>query len=173
MSVDGMPLVGKLTPVFGRVLTATGFGKWGLAAGVSAGTILADRLLGRDNPWADTFSTERAKPLASATDFIKENANVGKHYVVDHAKRLRARNLDDLAAGEGAVVDADGEKVAAYRHPDGRVQAVSSLCTHLGCVVAFNDAELSWDCPCHGSRFGLDGRVLQGPAVSGLEPREL
>jgi glycine/D-amino acid oxidase-like deaminating enzyme/nitrite reductase/ring-hydroxylating ferredoxin subunit len=172
VSIDGMPFVGKLTPVFGRVYTATGFGKWGLAAGAAAGSMLADRLLGEDNEWAGAFDSERAKPLASATDFIKENANVGKRMVMDHARRFRARSVADLEPGEGGIVDAGGDKVAAYRHPDGQVQAVSTLCTHLGCVVGFNDAELSWDCPCHGSRFGLDGRVLQGPAVEPLDPRE-
>jgi glycine/D-amino acid oxidase-like deaminating enzyme/nitrite reductase/ring-hydroxylating ferredoxin subunit len=173
VSIDGMPFVGKLTPVFGRVYTATGFGKWGLAAGVAAGAMLSDRFGGKENAWASTFDSERAKPLASATDFIKDNANVGKRMVMDHAKRFRARRVEDLAPGEGGIVDADGDKVAAYRDRDGNVQAVSTLCTHLGCVVAFNDAELSWDCPCHGSRFGLDGRVLQGPAVAPLEEREI
>ena len=84
-----------------------------------------------------------------------------------------ARPLDSLAPGEGDIVGHNGEKVAAYRDEDGALTAVSARCTHLGCQVNWNSAERSWDCPCHGSRFAPDGRVLEGPAVHALERKPL
>jgi Rieske Fe-S protein len=86
----------------------------------------------------------------------------------DRVRSFRAPSIDDLPTGQGAIVDSDDGKVAAYRHQDGRVVAVSAICTHLGCHVAFNRAERTWDCPCHGSRFTIDGEVLEGPALDDL-----
>ena len=106
---------------------------------------------------------------ATLPTLAKENANVGMHFVGDRLRDVRPRSLDDLAPGEGAVVRHDGDTLAAYRDPDGEVTAVSPTCTHLFCHVRFNDAERSWDCPCHGSRFALDGTVIEGPAVRDLE----
>ena len=80
-----------------------------------------------------------------------------------------SRSLEDLAPGEGALVRHEGGTVAGYRDDDGRLRAVSPTCTHLWCLLAWNDAERSWDCPCHGSRFTPDGTVIEGPAVTDLE----
>jgi glycine/D-amino acid oxidase-like deaminating enzyme/nitrite reductase/ring-hydroxylating ferredoxin subunit len=173
MTADGVPYVGALTPVSKRVLYATGFAKWGLTNGAAAGLMLADRLLDRDNPWADTFDANRLKPLAQAKDLVKENVNVAMRFFGDRMRTPELRELDELAPGEGAIVSHGGKKLAAYRDEDGRLSAVSPVCTHLWCQVNWNSAERSWDCPCHGSRFDTDGRVLQGPAVEGLEPRPL
>jgi glycine/D-amino acid oxidase-like deaminating enzyme/nitrite reductase/ring-hydroxylating ferredoxin subunit len=173
VTADRMPYVGPVTPASERVLYATGFAKWGLANGVAAAMILTDLVAGRDNPWADTFRANRIKPLAQATDLVKENVNVAKRFFGDRLATARPRPVSELAPGEGDIVQVDGEKVAAYRRDDGTIEAVSAVCTHLGCQVAWNPAETSWDCPCHGSRFAPDGSILQGPAVDGLEPRPL
>ena len=134
MPADNLPFVGRLWPFSSRVLTATGFRKWGLAMGTAAAGILADQVLGRENSWAGTFSPMRLHPLAGGPELVKENANVGLHFVLDRVtKRGNPR------------------------------------CTHLGCLLDFNDAEQTWDCPCHGSRFALDGEVLEGPAVHPLD----
>lgn len=84
------------------------------------------------------------------------------------AHRQLADDTRSLANGHGTIPSLDGDKVAAYRDDDGKLHCVSTTCTHLGCHVAFNTAERTWDCPCHGSRFDIDGRVLQGPAVADL-----
>ena len=173
MTADGVPYVGALTPVSKRVLYATGFAKWGLTNGAAAALMLADRLLERDNPWAGTFDANRLKPLAQAKDLVKENVNVAMRFFGDRMRAPEVRSLEGLRAGEGAIVSHGGRKLAAYRHEDGRVSALSPVCTHLWCQVAWNPAERSWDCPCHGSRFDTEGRVLQGPAVEGLEQRPL
>jgi Rieske Fe-S protein len=132
--------------------------------------VLADALAGRPSPWAEVFDARRLNPVASAGELVRENVDVGRRFVVDRLKRLRAPSVERLAPGEGGIVDVDGRKVAACRDEDGTLHAVQASCTHLGCTVGWNAAERSWDCPCHGSRFTADGRMLDGPAVRDLEP---
>jgi len=172
MPADGMPYVGKLSPLARRVWTASGFKKWGFTNGAAAALMLADAIAGRENPWAGTFDSNRFKPVASAPALVKEQLSVGAHFFGDRLASPDVRSLDELAPGEGGIVKLDGDKVAAFRDDDGVVHAVSAICTHLYCQVGFNAAERSWDCPCHGSRFATDGTVIQGPAVSPLERRE-
>jgi glycine/D-amino acid oxidase-like deaminating enzyme/nitrite reductase/ring-hydroxylating ferredoxin subunit len=169
MPVDGVPFVGRMLPFQEGIWVATGFLKWGLTNGTAAALILADLIAGRENPWAGLFDATRIKPLASASEFVKENVNVGTHFVGDHLSPPDVRSFDEVPKGEGRLVRQGVKKVAAYRDDDGTLHAVSSVCTHLFCQVKWNSAERSWDCPCHGSRYGVDGRVLQGPAVKPLE----
>jgi glycine/D-amino acid oxidase-like deaminating enzyme/nitrite reductase/ring-hydroxylating ferredoxin subunit len=169
MPADGLPYIGPLWPLSSRLYTATGFRKWGLAQAPPAAELLRDLILDRPNPLRDVYDPRRLE-LRGAPSLIKENADVALHLVGDRVRK-RAAATDDLAPGEGHVVSRRGRQVAVARDDAGTLQAVSARCTHLGCIVGFNAAERSWDCPCHGSRFGLDGRVLQGPAVSPLSPR--
>ena len=101
-----------------------------------------------------------------------EIANTSRRFMADRIGRPKL-SLDALASGQGAVIKHGREKVAAYRDEQGQVHAVSAVCTHLQCVVDFNNAEKTWDCPCHGSRFDTNGEVVQGPAVERLEPKDL
>jgi glycine/D-amino acid oxidase-like deaminating enzyme/nitrite reductase/ring-hydroxylating ferredoxin subunit len=168
MPVDSLPYVGRMLPFQSGIWVATGFLKWGLTNATAAGLILADLIAGRDNPWAAVFDATRIKPVASAGEFVKENVNVAGHFFGDHLAPPDARSFDEVPRGEGRLVRRGPRKLAAYRDDDGALHVVSSTCTHLGCQVLWNGAERSWDCPCHGSRFGPDGRVLQGPAVKDL-----
>jgi len=172
VSADHVPFVGPVSPGRDRVLVATGFKKWGMSNGSAAGMMLADRIAGRDNPFADFFDTNRLNPKQSVKDLVKENANVVKRFIGDRL-RTETRSVSDLAPGEAAVLVEGSERVAVYRDEVGAVHAVSPLCTHMGCTVTWNTAETTWDCPCHGSRFTCDGAVIQGPAVKDLEPREV
>jgi glycine/D-amino acid oxidase-like deaminating enzyme/nitrite reductase/ring-hydroxylating ferredoxin subunit len=165
---DGLPMIGRLWPLSDRILTATGYGKWGLAQASAAAEILRDLVLGRDHPWTEVYDPNRVA-LRGAADLVKEIANVAEHFLLDRVRR-RAPADRTLAPGEGRVVSHRGRQVAVARDDAGRPHAVSARCTHLGCIVSYNDAEGSWDCPCHGSRFALDGGVLEGPAVRPLEP---
>lgn len=171
VTVDQLPLVGRITPFEERVLMATGFAKWGMTGGTAAAHLLADLVLGRENPYASLFGPSRLNLRASAGKLVRENAVAGAHFVGDRVKHPGRREIESLTPGEGDIVRLDGEKVAGYRDDDGTLFAVSPTCTHLGCQVNFNTAERSWDCPCHGSRFAPDGTVLQGPAVHRLEIR--
>jgi glycine/D-amino acid oxidase-like deaminating enzyme/nitrite reductase/ring-hydroxylating ferredoxin subunit len=168
-AVDHVPYIGRFAPHSRRLYTATAFRKWGLAQSVAAAMILEDLILGRDNPWASLYDPSRMKPLASAKDFVKENANVATRLVGDRLTKRGGRDAAELAPGEGDIAQLDGEKVAAFRDEEGVLHAVSTACTHMGCQLNWNSGDRSWDCPCHGSRFSPDGEILHGPAVRPLE----
>jgi glycine/D-amino acid oxidase-like deaminating enzyme/nitrite reductase/ring-hydroxylating ferredoxin subunit len=172
-TLDLLPYVGRLLPHSDRVLMATGFAKWGMTGGTAAALLLADIALGREAMWADLFDPNRLTLRQSLPRLVKENAQVGARFVGDRLRHADKRPIENLRPGEGAIVEHDGERVAAARDEDGTLHAVSARCTHLGCLVNWNNAERSWDCPCHGSRFGLDGTVLEGPAVHRLERKPL
>ena len=171
--VDDLPYVGQLTRGSEHLYVGTGFKKWGMTNGTAAAMVVSDAVLGRDNPWSAMFDANRVEVTTSAREFVKENLNVAKRFIGDRLGSLTAPSIDELQPGEGAIVRAGGEKVAAYRDDDGVLHAVSPVCTHLGCLVAFNTAERSWDCPCHGSRFTVDGQVISGPAIKDLDTKNL
>jgi len=173
MPADGLPLVGRLTPWEPSVLMATGFAKWGISNGTAAAQVLADLVLGRENPYASLLDPRRLHLRAGARKLVTENAKVAAHFVGDRLRDRGARELADLAPGEGGIVRHGDERVAGYRDDDGSLIAVSPTCTHMGCRVRFNAAERTWDCPCHGSRYAVDGSVLEGPAVHRLERKPL
>lgn len=171
MPVDDVPYIGPITSGNERILVATGFKKWGMTTGTVAGLMLTDRIMGRESPWTDVFDSTRTDIRRSAKQFLLENANVAKRMIGDRLRTIKVPEVADLVPGEGGIVEADGDKVAAYRDESGALHAVSPVCTHLGCQVTWNTGERSWDCPCHGSRFGIDGQVIQGPAVTELESK--
>lgn len=168
---DHVPYIGPVTARSTRVFVATGFKKWGLTAGTLAGMLLTDAISGRPNPWADLFTTTRVKALAAAPKFLTANTRVAVRMVGDRVLSLKQPDITELQPGEGGIVSSCGKKVAGYRDEAGNLHAVSSTCTHLGCQVAWNGAERTWDCPCHASRFTVDGDVLNGPATRPLPPR--
>jgi len=163
---DQVPYIGRMRRGSDRLYVATGFKAWGMSHGVVAAMILEDQLQGRENPWSELYDPNRLKPMASASSFVKENANVARRLVAD--RLTKRQDLADVPAGGGAVISNGRRQLAAYRDEKGQLQAVSARCTHMGCIVSWNDADATWDCPCHGSRFGVDGEVLEGPAVKAL-----
>jgi glycine/D-amino acid oxidase-like deaminating enzyme/nitrite reductase/ring-hydroxylating ferredoxin subunit len=171
MSLDQVPYIGKLRRTSDRLYVATGFNKWGMTGGTVAGVVITDEILERDNPWSELFDPNRVKPLASAKHFVKENVNVAKRFVGDRISQRASLPRDELGAGEGQIAAVGGKRLAVSRDPHGDLHAVSARCTHMGCIVNWNPAEATWDCPCHGSRFAQDGSVLEGPAVDALEDR--
>lgn len=170
-AADRVPYVGKLAPTCDHLYVATGFGGWGLTNGVAAATVLTGTITGRSHSWSTLYKSSRLKLRETAGKLLHENAHVASKWVRDHLTQARQENLEQLTKGEGVVAKLNGEKVAAYRDDAGELHTISAWCTHLGCVVQWNDAERSWDCPCHGSRFAVDGAILQGPAVHPLEPK--
>jgi Rieske Fe-S protein len=112
------------------------------------------------------------KPVAGAAELVKGAAGTAAHLIGGYARR-RPHDLASVGAGEGAVLKVDGHNVAAYRDETGTLHACSAVCTHMGCIVGWNETDRTWDCPCHGSRFALDGSVIHGPAVSALAPAEI
>jgi glycine/D-amino acid oxidase-like deaminating enzyme/nitrite reductase/ring-hydroxylating ferredoxin subunit len=172
MPTDKLPYIGPYTPTSKHLFVNGGGQKWGLTNATIGAAILADRLAGRENPYADRFDPNRVS-VRSAPEVAKAQAWVGAHFVGDRLLPAQARSADDVPAGEARVVRTGLGKAGVYRDESGALHAVSLRCTHLGCLLHFNDAERSWDCPCHGSRFDVDGAVLAGPAVNPLERREV
>jgi Rieske Fe-S protein len=153
-----------------RVYVATGYSGNGMTFGTLAGLIVGDLILGRANPYADLYDATRIKPIAAAVEYVKENLAFPAHLLTDRLTSLNAedRPVQALRPGEGGIFDSDEGKIAVCRDKQGVVHACSAVCTHLGCDVAWNPSEQTWDCPCHGSRFSPDGTVINGPAVSDL-----
>ncbi|NJL45703.1 MAG: FAD-dependent oxidoreductase [Leptolyngbyaceae cyanobacterium SM2_3_12] len=168
VSFDKLPYIGRLTPLHQHTYVATGFSLWGMSNSTLSAMILTDLIMGQPNPWADLYEATRPTPFITQ-DSLKNNLEVGSHWIGDRFKGL-FNDADSLKAGEGELVTVDGKKVAAHRDETGQLHQVSAVCPHLGCIVAWNAVEKSWDCPCHGSRFDPDGAILQGPAVHGLTP---
>ncbi len=166
-SVDGLPFVGPLGSS-GRVFTATGFAKWGLANGTISAAIMVDLAMGRDNSLARVFDSKRSALKQAAPGFLKAGAGFAKSLLTDRVLPSNLKGLDHVAPGSGEIVSINGHKAAAFRDEDGAAHAVSPICTHRGCQVQFNNAERTWDCPCHGSRFDVEGKVIHGPAVQDL-----
>jgi glycine/D-amino acid oxidase-like deaminating enzyme/nitrite reductase/ring-hydroxylating ferredoxin subunit len=166
---DDLPMIGAYHPAARRLWVTTGYMKWGITSATFGAAILSDAITGHRNAWADVFSPQRLSLTSSP-----RIAALGLKFSTDFAlDRMRALTEHDVEPGEGRVVRRGLDHVALYRDEDGRPHAVSARCTHLGCLVRFNSAEASWDCPCHGSRFDIDGNVLEGPAVRPLRALDL
>jgi glycine/D-amino acid oxidase-like deaminating enzyme/nitrite reductase/ring-hydroxylating ferredoxin subunit len=171
MPHDQVPYVGRVARSTPQVYTATGFNKWGMTNGTAAATMIADSILGRENPWLELFDSKRLPPRSALTKFVKENASAGFHFFADRVRAGDASSADDLRPGEGAIVGRV-RKTAVYRDDDGTVHELSPVCQHLWCLVDWNPAERTWDCPCHGSRYAADGRVLEGPTTADLKRKD-
>ncbi|HKR23653.1 MAG TPA: FAD-dependent oxidoreductase, partial [Allosphingosinicella sp.] len=165
---DHAPYVGWSSSIDDAYLVATGFNAWGLTNGTAAAMLIADLVEGRDNPWLDLFDATRIKPLAAAREFVVGTAGTASELLGGYLAR-KPRDPAALAPGEAAILKLDGRNVAAFRDEEGALHAVSAVCTHMGCLVGWNETDRTWDCPCHGSRFALDGEVIHGPAVKALE----
>jgi glycine/D-amino acid oxidase-like deaminating enzyme/nitrite reductase/ring-hydroxylating ferredoxin subunit len=170
VSVDGTPFVGRQLPK-SPLLVATGFAKWGMTNGTAAALMLTDLIDGRSSAWHRAFDATRMRgPLTARATYTQNIDAVFGHLIGDRIKRFgHTPDAATLEPGDGAIVNLDGTTVAAFRHEDGTLSAVSPVCRHVGCLVSFNRAERTWDCPCHGSRYTIDGKVIQGPSVHDLE----
>lgn len=165
---DRVPFIGHHSLLSNRLFVATGFQGWGLSNGTVAGRILADRIAGRSNPWQEVFDANRIMPLVSGRA-VSMNLHVARTFVEDRLPGGKRKAAADLAPGQAALADKNGREVAAFRDEQGQLHAVSPVCVHMGCKVRWNNAERSWDCPCHGSRYQHDGTVIHAPATRGLE----
>lgn len=166
MTLDGVPYVGNYTSDTPNLYVATGFGKWGMTNSTVSAMLLRDLIVNGKSQWEDVYSPSRFNMAASMKHMITENANVAVNLV--EGKLSPIPDDVDIKPGEGKVIDIDGHRAGAYRDAKGSLHVVDTTCTHMGCELNWNTAEKSWDCPCHGSRFNVDGEVIEGPAVRSL-----
>jgi glycine/D-amino acid oxidase-like deaminating enzyme/nitrite reductase/ring-hydroxylating ferredoxin subunit len=164
---DGLPYIGENAP---RQFIATGFAGNGMTFGTIAAMMARDAVLQRRNPWRDIFDPHRTKVRGGAWDYIKENTDYAYYMLRDRVFAKHAKSVGSVRPGQGKVLHLDGKRVAVYRDQQGVLSMVSAACTHMDCEVHFNPAETSWDCPCHGSRFRVDGSIIAGPAERALPP---
>lgn len=171
--MDGVPFVGPVSSSKPNLLVATGFEAWGLTMGAVAAAIIAGEITDTPHRVREFFAAERLKPLKGGGTFLTENTKAGLHMVGDRLLRRHSVRLAEIAPGEGGIVTKSGEHLAVLREPDGSLRAMSAVCTHMGCVLGWNETDRTFDCPCHGSRFDEHGEVLYGPATAPLEPRHI
>lgn len=168
MTMDNLPYVGNYAEDTPNLYIATGFGKWGMTNSMASGMILRDLIVKGDSPWKEVYSPTRETKAAAALHFVTENLNVAKSLISGKLASLEKAEDIDLPVGEGQVVEINGKRAGAFRNDDGLLYIVNTTCPHMGCELNWNSAERTWDCPCHGSRFSFDGKVIEAPAVKDL-----
>jgi Rieske Fe-S protein len=169
---DRVPYIGPLARGHDRVFVATGFGKWGMTAGTVAGMILADQIQGRQNPWAEVFDPARFEDEPKYPDRVQEALKAaGGTIEVDAA--WFEREVAAIPLREGKIIGTGGQRVAVYRDGHGALHTLDPTCMHMACTVVWNNAEKSWDCPCHGSRYDAYGRVIESPTVRDLKKKKV
>lgn len=171
-SADDVPYIGLASRSSKHTYIATGYFADGLVYGTLAGIIIGDFILENKNPLTDIYQSNRFDPISSAMFLIKENMNVFIQYLKDFPF-FSSKNYDDIKSGEGKVLEINQEKYGVSRDTNNQLHIVSAVCTHMKCIVNWNNAEKTWDCPCHGSRFTQDGKVIEGPAKMNLENKQL
>jgi glycine/D-amino acid oxidase-like deaminating enzyme/nitrite reductase/ring-hydroxylating ferredoxin subunit len=170
--VDSLAFLGRNPGGDKNVYIATGDSGNGMTHGTVAAMLITALILGRHNDWEDVYDPSR-KPVRAAGTFLEENADVVAHLVKDWIAPGEVSNVEEIPNGQGAILRQGASKLAIYRDEAGALHVRSAVCTHLGCIVQWNGGEKSWDCPCHGSRFDTEGRVLNGPTTKALAEAQL
>jgi glycine/D-amino acid oxidase-like deaminating enzyme/nitrite reductase/ring-hydroxylating ferredoxin subunit len=160
---DFLPYIGKVAE---HQFLATGFSGNGLTLGTFSAILIRDLITGKSNPWTKLFAPDR-KPVAGFLDYVRENKDYLSYFIRDWLRPTA--QLESLRRSTGDILKVDGKKCAVYCDQHGKRTVLSAICPHMGCIVAWNDAEKTWDCPCHGSRFAATGELIAGPAESNLE----
>lgn len=170
---DGLPYIGHLPGHPENIFVATGYGGNGITYSHVAAMVLTDLLVKGSSPYEKLFDPNRVKPVAGFINFVKEGADVVGKLIGKWLSSSKITELSEIAKNEARVVRYEGHSIALYKDDNGGIHAVNPACTHINCVVDWNNAERSWDCPCHGSRFSMDGEVLTAPATRELEKVDL
>lgn len=168
---DGLGYMGRNPMDFKNIYLITGDSGNGMTHCTAGAMLVTDLIMGRKNSWLDLYDPSRSA-VHGISDFLKELGNTMAQYG-DWVKGGDVDSPEQILPGDGAILRREEQKVAIYRDEDGKIHALSAACTHLGCIVSWNAAETSWDCPCHGSRFSVDGQILHGPAATPLESIQL
>lgn len=166
-TIDGLAMIGRKPGGHEQSYIATGDSGQGMTHGTIAGMLLTDLICGYENAWEDVYNPKRIRPLATG-EFLKENMGTVKNLSEDYLLPGEVKNLEEIRKGEGGIMRKGITKIALYRDEEGTLFARTAVCPHKGCMIRWNSAEKSWDCPCHGSRFNAFGAVLNGPTIKDL-----
>lgn len=167
ISLDKLPYIGPYSSMLPGVYVGTGFKKWGMTTSNVAANIVVDMICGKQNEYSYLFDSTRLKPIKNIDEFknmIVESTNS----LLLNKLRSPEMNFDEITNNSGSIIEVNTEKVGIYKSPEGKIHAVKPICTHLGCLLSWNDVDKTWDCPCHGSRFNYDGKNIYDPAFKDL-----
>ncbi len=167
-TADSVPYIGQYSAATPRLYVATGFRKWGMTGSMVSAMILSDKIAGERNPYEEVFNPQRFKVTASMAGILDETGHAASGLILKKFK-IPDTKLEEVPKGHGAVIEEDGHRIGVYKDVNGKIFMVSTKCTHLGCQLEWNPDELSWDCPCHGSRFDYTGALINNPALEPVE----
>lgn len=171
ITLDKVPYIGHINENNPNIFVATGYRKWGMTNGTAAALLLKASIMKIDSPYKELYAPSRFHASSDIQSFASINLDVAKH-LIEGKLEFALRKPEDLVNGEGAVVRVNGKRAGAYKDDDGKIHIVDTTCTHLGCEVEWNSGDCTWDCPCHGSRFSIQGDVIEGPADKALKKIE-
>lgn len=168
VSIDNVPYIGFYSSSISNMYVATGFNKWGMTSSMVSAMIINDLIMGKKNPYEEVFTPQRFKVTASMKTLGEEGKTIAKGLIIEKLK-IPKKQLEAIKKGYGGVIEYNDVKVGVYRDEEGKLYKVSTTCPHLGCELTWNQDELSWDCPCHGSRFDYEGRLIDNPAMEDMK----
>lgn len=167
MTIDGIPYIGKYSDETPNTYVATGFNKWGMTSSMVSAMIISDMILENKNDFSDIFSPKRFDLSLSINNIAKDISETTKNFIAQKIY-IPSSKIEHIKNGHAGIVEYNGEKVGVYKNNEGKEFIVSTKCSHLGCQLNWNADELTWDCPCHGSRFDYKGRLIGSPATKDL-----
>ena len=172
ISLDKLPYIGSFSSSMPNMFVGTGFKKWGMTLSNVAANIIVDKICGNYNKYEYLFKSTRLKPIKNHDEFKNILVQSTNSLLLDKLKRPNM-SFDEIENNSGSIIEVNGEKVGIYKDDNGKIYAVKPICTHLGCLLSWNDIDKTWDCPCHGSRFNFDGTNLYDPAFKNLDTYDL
>ncbi|ELC8424676.1 FAD-dependent oxidoreductase [Clostridium perfringens] len=167
MTIDGIPYIGRYSSETPNIYVATGFNKWGMTSSMVSAMIISDMILEKENDFSEIFSPRRFDLSLSINNIANDLIETAKNFIAQKVY-IPSSEIEHIKNGHGGIIEYNGEKVGVYKNKGGKEFFVSTKCTHLGCQLSWNADELTWDCPCHGSRFDYKGRLIGSPATKDL-----
>ena len=172
ISLDKIPYIGEYSNIMKNMYVGTGFKKWGMTLSNIAGKIVSDKIMGKENKYEAIFDSTRIKPIKNRWE-VKNMVEETVKSIVLNKFKIEPEDLKQIKNDNGAIIEINGENVGIYKDPQGKIYAVKPNCTHLGCLLTWNNLDKTWDCPCHGSRFDYMGRNIYEPAIKDLEIKNI
>lgn len=167
MTIDGIPYIGRYSSETPNIYVATGFNKWGMTSSMVSAMIISDMILEKENDFSEIFSPRRFDLSLSINNIANDLIETAKNFIAQKVY-IPSSEIEHIKNGHGGIIEYNGEKVGVYKNKEGKEFFVSTKWTHLGCQLSWNSDELTWDCPCHGSRFDYKGRLIGSPATKDL-----
>ena len=168
ISLDKIPYIGPFSSTMENIYIGTGFKKWGMTTSNVAANIITNYILGKDNKYAYLYDSTRLQPIKNRVEFKNVLTESVNSLFLNKLKTSKLY-FDNISNNSGGIIDINNQKVGIYKDTSGNIFAVKPFCSHLGCLLSWNDTDKTWDCPCHGSRFNFMGKNLYDPAFKDLE----